>query len=77
VKGHSTRLEQVENRISKLWDKIEIKEKKTEKILIKQLKSCKKNMQELSDSIKKPNWESWALKEKRCKSKGYMIYSIK
>jgi hypothetical protein len=31
VKGHSTRLEQVENRISKLWDKIEIKEKKQKK----------------------------------------------
>jgi hypothetical protein len=33
-------------------------------------------MQELSDSIKNQTWESWALKkEKRCKPKGYIIYS--
>jgi hypothetical protein len=34
-------------------------------------------MQELSDSIKRPNLRSWALKEKRCKPKRYIIYSIK
>jgi hypothetical protein len=43
----------VEDRISELEHKMEIKEK-TEKILIKQLKSCERNMQELSDSIKRP-----------------------
>jgi TolA-binding protein len=37
VKGHSSRLEQVEHRISELKDKIEIKEK-TEELLVKQLK---------------------------------------
>jgi chromosome segregation ATPase len=52
--SHSSRLEQVEDRISELKDKIEIKEK-TEEILVKQLKSCERNMQELSDSIKRPN----------------------
>jgi TolA-binding protein len=46
VEGHSSRLEQVENRISELEDKIEIKEK-TE-YLVKQLKSCERNMQELN-----------------------------
>jgi chromosome segregation ATPase len=54
VEDYSSRLEQVEDRISELKDKIEIKEK-TEEILVKQLKSCERNMQELSDSIKRPN----------------------
>jgi hypothetical protein len=43
----------MEDRISELKDKIEIKEK-TE-LLAKQLKSCESNMQELSNSIKRPN----------------------
>jgi chromosome segregation ATPase len=47
-------LEQVEDRMSELKDKIEIKEK-TEEILVKQLKSCESNMQELTNSIKRPN----------------------
>jgi hypothetical protein len=54
VTGHSSRLEQVEDRISELKDKIEIEEK-AEEILVKQFKSCERNMQELSDSIKRPN----------------------
>jgi hypothetical protein len=44
----------VEDRISEFKDKIEIKGK-TEEILVKQLKSCERNMQELSNSIKRPN----------------------
>jgi hypothetical protein len=44
----------VEDRISELEDKIEIKEK-TDKILVKQLESCERKMQELSNSIKRPN----------------------
>jgi hypothetical protein len=51
VEGHATRLEQVEDRMSEPKDKIEFKEK-IEEILVKQLKSCERNMQELSDSIK-------------------------
>jgi chromosome segregation ATPase len=54
VEGHSSNLEQLEDGITKLEDKIEIKEK-SEEILVKQLKSCEKNMQELSDSIKRAN----------------------
>jgi chromosome segregation ATPase len=54
VEGHSSRLEQVEDRISELEDKIEIKGK-TEELLVKQLKTYKRNMQELTDSIKRPN----------------------
>jgi hypothetical protein len=38
VEGHSSRLEQVEDRLSELEDKIEIKEK-TEELLVKQLKT--------------------------------------
>jgi hypothetical protein len=51
VEGHSSRLEQVEDRISDLKDKIEIKEK-TEELLGKQLKDCERNMRELTNSIK-------------------------
>jgi chromosome segregation ATPase len=54
VEGHSSKLEQVEHRISELEEKIEIKQK-TEELLVKQLNSCERNMQELSDSIKRPN----------------------
>jgi hypothetical protein len=44
----------VEGRFSELEDKIEIKEK-TEELLVKQLKSCERNIQELTDSINRPN----------------------
>jgi chromosome segregation ATPase len=62
VEGHSSRLEQVEERISELEDRIDIKEK-TEELLVKQLKSCKRNMQELSDSIKRPNLRIMGIEE--------------
>jgi chromosome segregation ATPase len=52
--SHFSRLEQVEDRISGLEDKKDFKEK-SEELLDKRLKSCKRNMQELSDSIKRPN----------------------
>jgi chromosome segregation ATPase len=72
---HSSRLEQVEDRISELEDKIEIKEK-TEEILVKQLKSCERNMQELSNSIKRPNLRITGTEEgEQVQTKG--IYSIK
>jgi uncharacterized protein YjgD (DUF1641 family) len=44
VEDHTSILEQVEDRLSELKDKIEIKET-TEEILSKQLKTCKRNMQ--------------------------------
>jgi hypothetical protein len=43
-----------EDRISELEDKIEIKGK-TEEMLVKQLKTCERNIQELINSIKRPN----------------------
>jgi chromosome segregation ATPase len=54
VEGHSSKLEQVEDRLSELEDKMEIKGK-TEELLVKQLKICERNMQELTNSIKRPN----------------------
>jgi hypothetical protein len=59
VEDHSSRLEQLEDRISELEDKIEIKEE----ILVKQLKSCETNMQELSNSIKRPNLRIMGIEE--------------
>jgi Mg2+ and Co2+ transporter CorA len=53
VECHSGRLEQVEDQISELEDKVEIKEK--DRRNFSQLKSCERNMQELSDSHQKPN----------------------
>jgi hypothetical protein len=50
--NQSGRLEQVEDRLSELENKIEIKEKREEII---SSKSCERNMQELSNSIKRPN----------------------
>jgi hypothetical protein len=62
VEGHFSRLEQVEDRISELKDNIEIKEK-PEEILVKQLKMYERNMQELSDSIKRPNLRIMGIEE--------------
>jgi chromosome segregation ATPase len=52
--GHSSRIEQTEDRISELKDEMAIKGK-TEELLVKQFKTCEKKMQELTDSIKRPN----------------------
>jgi chromosome segregation ATPase len=54
MEGHSSRLEQEEDRISELKDKREIKGK-IEELLVKQLETCERNMQELTDSIKRPH----------------------
>jgi hypothetical protein len=62
VEGHSSKLEQVEDRISELKDKIEIKGK-TEVLLVKKLKTYERNMQELINSIKRPNLRVIGIKE--------------
>jgi TolA-binding protein len=43
MEGHSSRLEQTEDRISELEDEIEIKGK-TEELLLKQLKTSERNV---------------------------------
>jgi hypothetical protein len=52
-----------------LEDKIEIEEKR--ELLVKQLKSCERNMQELSNSIKRPNMRLMGIEEgEEVKAKG-------
>jgi hypothetical protein len=69
----------VEDRISGFNDKIDIKEKKTEELLVKQLNSCESNMQELSDYIKRPNLRIMGIEEaEEEQAKGiYITYSTK
>jgi chromosome segregation ATPase len=77
MEGNSSRLEQVEDRISELEDKMEIKGK-TEELLVKQLNTCERNMQELTDSIKRPNLRLMSIQEgKEVQAKEYIIYSTK
>jgi hypothetical protein len=60
-----------------LKHKIEIKED-TEEIIVKQLKSSETNMQKFNNAIKWTNLKIMGIeKEKRCKPKGYVLYSIK
>jgi chromosome segregation ATPase len=62
MEGHSCRLEQAEDRISELEDEMETKGK-TEELLVKQLKTCERNMQELTNSIKRPNLRIMGIEE--------------
>jgi hypothetical protein len=62
MEGHSSRLEQAEDTISELEVKMEIKGK-TEKLLVRQLKTCERNMQEHTDSIKRPNLRIMGIEE--------------
>jgi chromosome segregation ATPase len=62
MEGHSSRVEQTEDRISELEDEMAIKGK-TEELLVKQLKTCEKKMQELTDSIKRANVRSLGIEE--------------
>jgi hypothetical protein len=62
MEGHPSRLEQMEDRISEHEDKMEIKGK-TEELLLKQLKTCKWNRQELPNSIKGPNLRIMGIEE--------------
>jgi chromosome segregation ATPase len=62
MEGHSSRLQHAEDRISELEDKMEIKGK-TEELLVKQLKTCERNMQDLTDSIKRPNLRIMGIEE--------------
>jgi chromosome segregation ATPase len=62
MEGHSSRIEETEDRISELEDEVVIKGK-TEELLVKQLKTCEKKMQELTDSIKRPNLRIMGIEE--------------
>jgi chromosome segregation ATPase len=62
MEGHSSRLEKAEDRISELEDEMIIK-RKTKELLVRQLKSCERNMQELTDSIKRSNMRIMDIEE--------------
>jgi uncharacterized coiled-coil DUF342 family protein len=65
--GQFSRIEQTEDRISEPEDEMVVKQK-TKEQLIKQLKTCEKKMQELTNSIKRPNLRIMGIeKERRCK----------
>jgi chromosome segregation ATPase len=70
MEGHLSSLEKIEDRISELEDEMEIKGK-TEESLVKQLKTYEKNMQELTDSIKRSNLRIMGIEEgKEVQAKG-------
>jgi hypothetical protein len=62
MEGHSIRIKQAEDRISELEDEMEIKGK-IEEQLVRQLKTCEMNMQELTDSIRRPNLSILGIEE--------------
>jgi hypothetical protein len=62
MEGHSSRLEQTEDRISELEDEMVIKGK-TEELLVRKLNTCEKNMQEFTDFIKRPNLKIMGIEE--------------
>jgi hypothetical protein len=74
--GHFSRLEQAEDRISGLENKIDTKEKTGK--LLEDSKFAKGIWNNSATPSKDQTCESWALKkEKRYKPKGYIIYSTK
>jgi hypothetical protein len=62
MEGHSSRIEQTEDRMSELEDEMIIKGK-TKELLVKQHKNCERNMQELTESIIRPNLRIMGIKE--------------
>jgi DNA repair exonuclease SbcCD ATPase subunit len=62
MEGQSTRIEQAQDRISELKDEMVIKGK-TKDLLVKQLKTCEKKMQELTDSIRRTNLRIMGIEE--------------
>jgi hypothetical protein len=59
----------MEDRISELEDEMEIKGK-TEELSVKQLKNSEKKMQELTDSIKRPNLRIMGIEGEEVQAKG-------
>jgi predicted nuclease with TOPRIM domain len=62
MEGQSSRIEQTEDRISELKHEIVFKGK-IEGLLVKQLKTCEKKMQELTNSMKRPNLRIMGIEE--------------
>jgi esterase/lipase len=70
MEGHSSRVEQTEDRFAELEDEMAIKGKSEELLLVKQLKTYKKKMQELTDSIKRPNLRIMGIEGEEVQAKG-------
>jgi chromosome segregation ATPase len=68
TEGQSSIIEQTENRITELEDEMVIKGKIKE-LLVKQHKTCEKKMQELTDSIKRPNLRIMSIEEEEEQAK--------
>jgi esterase/lipase len=66
---YSSTLEQGEDRITEFEDEMEIKGK-SEELLVKQLKMCERNMQELTDSINRPNLKIMGIEREEVQTKG-------
>jgi ADP-dependent phosphofructokinase/glucokinase len=62
MEGYSSRIEKKEDRISELEDEMKAKGK-TEELLVKQLKTCEKKIQELTDFIRRPNLRIMSIEE--------------
>jgi heat shock protein HslJ len=62
MEGYYSRIKETEDRISELQEEMAIKGK-TEELLVKQLKPCEKKMQELTNSIKRPNLRIMGIEE--------------
>jgi phosphatidate phosphatase PAH1 len=76
MEGHSSKLEQAENRVSECEDKMEIKGN-TEELLVRQLKTCERNIKEFINSIKRPNLRTMGIKEGEVQAKGISIMFTK
>jgi septal ring factor EnvC (AmiA/AmiB activator) len=71
IEGHSSKLEQAEDKISELEDEMEIKGK-TEELILKQLKTCERNMQEFTNSVRRPNLRITGIEEgEELQAKGF------
>jgi septal ring factor EnvC (AmiA/AmiB activator) len=62
MEGQPSRVEQTEDRISELEEEM-LNKGKNEELLVKQLKTCAKTMQELTDSIKRSNLRIMGIEE--------------
>jgi predicted nuclease with TOPRIM domain len=69
MEGYFSKLEQAEDRMSELEDEMEILGK-TEDQLVLQLKTYEKNMQELTDSTKRPNLRIMGTEGEEAQAKG-------
>jgi chromosome segregation ATPase len=69
LEGHSSRIEQTEDRISEHEDEMAIKGK-TKELLVKQLKTYEKKMTELTDFIKRPNLRIMGIEGEEVQAKG-------